>query len=89
MTNKESKSVLNTFIEINGSIELPIVINAVKTAILALENQIPQKPDERNMVYYCPTCGEAVVITDFETDITMDFCIKCGQALDWSTESNE
>lgn len=44
MTYEEAIKILKTFIEINGCIELPIVINAIKKAIEALEKQIPKKP---------------------------------------------
>lgn len=56
------------------------------TAIEAIEKQIPKKPRETGAMYYCPNCGGLVVLTDFVTDITCNYCLKCGQALDWSEE---
>lgn len=92
MTNKEAISVLKTFIEINGRIELPIVINAVKKSIEALEKQIPQKVNYEFDGYYggipvydlaeCSCCGYKFY--EGEHDWEMDVCPKCHQALDWS-----
>ena len=52
-------------------------------AISALEKQIPKKPIEKSpWVYHCPSCDsqdiEDVFIKKF------NFCLDCGQALDWS-----
>ena len=58
-------------------------IEALQTAMQALEKQIPRKPIEKSpWVYHCPSCDsqdiEDVFIKKF------NFCLDCGQALDWS-----
>ena len=63
-------------------------------AINALEKQIPKKPVNYDKHYYkCPCCNK-----DLEIDNDMlfvydeeppKFCIKCGQKLDWSDESEQ
>lgn len=59
---------------------------AIKTAIEALEKQIPKKPIKKTNFgsdildgKYCPCC-------DSMFDRTTMFCDNCGQALDWSEE---
>ena len=55
-----------------------------KTAIEALEKQIPKKPVKHRKSYAvfhtCAICGENVV--DYEI-----YCPECGQALDWSVDN--
>ena len=66
-------------------------------AISALEKQIPKRPNyeadgyaDGVLVYdtaYCPVCNHT-----FEEGINewgSDYCQDCGQALDWSEESEE
>ena len=57
-------------------------IEALQTAMQALEKQIPRKPIEKSpWVYHCPRCDsrtiEDAIIKKFK------FCPDCGQALDW------
>lgn len=63
-----------------------------RTIILALEKQIPKKPEQGTtnaFIYVCPNCGGPVGSLEVE-EIWCDFCPKCGQAidksLDWSDE---
>ena len=57
-------------------------IEALQTAMQALEKQIPRKPIR--LLYYevgdCPFCETTVYISED------GFCPSCGQALDWSEE---
>ena len=57
-------------------------IEALKTAISAIDKQIPKKPIR--LLYYevgdCPFCETTVYISED------GFCPSCGQALDWSEE---
>ncbi len=62
-----------------------IVINE---AISALEKQIPKKPKlmKKPLInskywFYCPNCNASR-----HTDIKVNHCSYCGQALDWSEE---
>ncbi len=51
-----------------------------KTAIEALEKQLPMKPNAAgyNLIHYkCPKCKTIV-------PIQADYCKVCGQRLDWS-----
>ena len=80
MTNLEAKAI----IEANAVPVFPLQIayqdwlTAIHMAEEALDKQIPKKPAV-NMAEYgvCPTCGRS---------IDTDYCIYCGQALDWSEE---
>ena len=58
-------------------------IEALKTAISALEMQIPKKPIEKSpWVYHCPSCDSRDIEDVFIKK--NNFCLDCGQALDWS-----
>lgn len=68
-------------------------IEAINTAISALEYRIPKKPayegngcDKNGELIYdnwiCPHCNN-----EYEVDYDYyDFCPKCGQAIDWGDE---
>ena len=62
-------------------------LEAINKAIEALEKQIPKKPIERFMLSYdidagvCPLCNVGV-------HEEMNFCSYCGQAIDWSEQSD-
>lgn len=67
------------------------VYEALETAKVALEKQIPKKPVmqlHENRVpgeqeeYYCPTCGEWIT-----WDWKWKCCAFCGQKIDWSEEA--
>ena len=86
MTNPEAK----TIIEANAVPVFPLRIayqdwlTAIHMAEEALDKQIPKKPikSDREIryceVWKCPSCG-------FEwSSRVVDFCYKCGQAIDWS-----
>ena len=52
-------------------------------AISALEKQIPKKPIEKSpWVYHCPICDSQDIEDAFIKKF--NFCLDCGQALDWS-----
>lgn len=74
----------------------PYLDKAVEMAIEALEKQIPKKPYYEadgyaygELVYdsaECPTCGHL-----FEYDINdweSNYCLNCGQKLDWGEEND-
>lgn len=51
-------------------------IDFLKTAIEALEKQIPKKPINISWTHYhCPICKKSV---------NSNYCGNCGQAIDWS-----
>ena len=57
-------------------------IKALKTAISALEKQIPRKPIEKSpWVYHCPRCDSRTIEDAFIKKFK--FCPSCGQALGW------
>ena len=66
---------------------------AFKTAIKALEKQIPKKPINEECYYICPCCrGELGVSDDdiFIYKLSMPkYCSNCGCVLDWSEVKNE
>lgn len=55
------------------------VVKARDVAINALEKQISKKPktDDRYVMYICPRCNEFI-------KINKNYCMNCGQKLDWS-----
>ena len=57
------------------------VVEARDMAIQAIEKQIPKKPktDDRYVMYICPRCNEFI-------KINKNYCMNCGQKLDWSDE---
>lgn len=59
---------------------------AIDMAIEALEKQIPKKP-KRDKEYplgrVCPKCSAYLGNVQFMSSID-DYCMWCGQALDWS-----
>ena len=88
MTNPEAKAI----IEANAVPAFPLQIEyqdwltAIHMAEEALDKRIPKKPikSDREIryceVWKCPSCG-------FEwSSRVVDFCYKCGQAIDWSEE---
>lgn len=68
------------------------VIEAIETAKVALEKQIPKSPDYEGdgysngqLVYdtwVCPCCGQTYEV-DYDD---YEYCPKCGQKIDWSDE---
>ena len=57
------------------------------TAISALEKQIPKKPQEVDIdfsTFICPNCLSTIMYTDEKE--THNYCLKCGQKLDWRVE---
>ena len=66
---------------------------AFKTAVEALEKQIPKKPINEECYYICPCCrGELGVSDDdiFIYKLSMPkYCSNCGCVLDWSEVKNE
>lgn len=55
-------------------------LQPLKTAVKALEKQIPKKPfipwDSMSRNFVCPECQHSL-------SIHQNFCTECGQALDW------
>jgi transcription elongation factor Elf1 len=57
---------------------------AIKTAVFALEKQIPKKPIW-DMGWACPNCNNYEIQHFIKRPDWDDlFCKNCGQALDWS-----
>lgn len=79
---------------------LTYVREAIKIATAALEKQIPKRPllqdihDGNNglldYLYNCPICHMFVCYaTELSIEEKFAYCPSCGQALDWSNESEE
>ena len=68
----------------------PALNEAVKTAMAALEKQIPKKPlrVEKSLDYNCPRCGQCCGYVDCMSWDTPKFCVECGQALGWENEED-
>ena len=60
-----------------------------KLVLQALEKQIPKKceTDEENNFYNCPCCNEDLMGCYGENDEIANYCLWCGQKLDWSDNS--
>ena len=65
-------------------------LEAIDSAIEALEKQIPKKPKRLDHWFLCPTCYDKY---GFSYDILVGMrglktgechCLNCGQAIDWS-----
>ena len=65
-------------------------IEALNKAIEAIEKQIPKKPLHMHKNYYCPICKEdGWILWDDAIPNDMDnYCGMCGQAIDWSEQSD-
>ena len=76
-------------------------IEACKMGIQALEKQIPKKPihkTTRSVIQgfeldddciYCPLCNKFIgnLSAEYDFNRISTYCSDCGQALDWSDES--
>lgn len=74
------------------------VLYAIGTATSALEKQIPKKPRKTNdyygifkKTYYfqCPKCGNAYLTKEMDERNDTRYCWHCGQAIDWSENSEK
>ena len=93
MTAEEAiKTIQIAIAEVEWNYPLDYSI-AFKTAIKALEKQIPKKPINEECYYICPCCrGELGVSDDdiFIYKLSMPkYCSNCGCVLDWSEVKNE
>ena len=68
-------------------------IECAKTAIEALEKQLPKRVDfeedvAENMCVKCPSCGSFLGyrVDCLDENYRFDNCKHCGQRLDWSEE---
>lgn len=73
--------------ELQDNMDLPFGVTvsdeASRTAIIALEKQIPKKPLFNGNNWYRCVNGCEIHKKQFEKDW---YCPKCGQKLDWSDE---
>ena len=86
MTNAEAKETIKTAIaEVEWNYPMDYTI-AFETAIEALEKQIPKKPIYTNegTLTRCPICK--AIHFHCLPSIEVDYCSRCGQAIDWSEE---
>lgn len=90
MTVKEAikniDAVLSADVHYDESIDYLVTtydIEWLEMAKKALERAEKKKPKHRNVGgYSCPTCS-AFVFQNLSTR-EVDYCVRCGQALDWS-----
>ena len=61
-----------------------IRIEAICKTIEALEKQIPKKPYD---IVHCPLCKIEVELQPIDTE-QVTYCLHCGQAIDWSEQSD-
>ena len=59
-------------------------LEAINKAIEALEKQIPKKPYD---IVHCPLCKIEVELQPIDTE-QVTYCLHCGQAIDWSEQSD-
>lgn len=85
MTNSETIKILNTVLFF-GKCELPneYAKECLKTAIQALEKQIPNKSIDDEYCgftsYICPVCRHEVEVSDY-------YCRHCGQKIRKTTNN--
>ena len=58
--------------------------SALALAIEALYKQIPKKPYD---IVHCPLCKIEVELQPIDTE-QVTYCLHCGQAIDWSEQSD-
>ena len=65
---------------IGCGIEIPLYDEELEVVVEALEKQIAKKVivSPYNNMKYCPICEVSV------TGMYFDYCVECGQKLDWS-----
>ena len=93
MTAEEAiKTIQIAIAEVEWNYPLDYSI-AFKTAIKALEKQIPKKPINEECYYICPCCRDDLGVSDddiFIYELSMPkYCSNCGCVLDWSEVKNE
>ena len=80
MTENEAMEELRAFLQY----DLTIMEEAsIKTAIKALEKQIPKKP-LRDYCLHCPRCEEEAYWNTEDGQQKFKYCHNCGQKLDWN-----
>ena len=65
--------------------ELLREIKKLEVVQMALEKQVPKKPisvDDEMGYFICIRCGGVIYYSDEKE--THEFCLMCGQAIDWS-----
>ena len=82
MTTKELVKDLKE--HIGCGIEVPLYDEELEVVVEALEKQIAKKVivSPYNNMKYCPICEVSV------TGMYYDYCVECGQKLDWSEEDD-
>ena len=95
MTNEEAIKVLNTIDNCLKGNGYDWEHEGIKTAIQALEKQIPKTPalegdgySEGELVidtWYCPNCDTAYELDCYKHK----YCPECGQRIDWGGQSIE
>lgn len=94
MTAEEAiKTIQIAIAEVEWNYPLDYSI-AFKTAIKALDKQIPKKPCIGEECYYiCPCCRDDLGVSDddiFIYELSMPkYCSNCGCVLDWTEVKNE
>ena len=93
MTAEEAiKTIQIAIAEVEWNYPLDYSI-AFKTAIEALDKQIPKKPINEECYYICPCCRDDLGVSDddiFIYELSMPkYCSNCGCVLDWSEVKNE
>ena len=78
MTTKELAKDLKE--HIGCGVEVPLYDEELEVVVEALEKQIAKKVivSPYNNMKYCPICEVSV------TGMYFDYCVECGQKLDWS-----
>lgn len=60
-----------------------LALKAIRTSIIALSKQMPQKPKvDENDWYCCRNCGDTFSLLNMVSGRNR-YCGKCGQAIDW------
>ena len=66
-------------------------LNAYEALEKLVERDTPKKPITNKIIYdieehFCPVCNSTL---DLEDIIEINYCVKCGQKIDWNKELKE
>jgi predicted RNA-binding Zn-ribbon protein involved in translation (DUF1610 family) len=91
MINEEAQRIIDGYIVVANYTNEDYVdcvnVEALRAASVALEKQVSKKPHVHPLYgqsfYNCPTCGAGKFAIMRGKKTRNDYCLKCGQALDW------
>lgn len=91
MNNEEAQKIIDGYIIgaicTNENYVDCVNVEVLRVASVALEKQVPKQPYVHLLYgqafYNCPTCGAGKFAIMRGKKTRNDYCLKCGQDLDW------